>query len=104
MKISRNNFIKKIGLTGLASLCIPQILLAANHPNPFIKNKGLTILFQGDSITDGNRTRDMDWNHIMGHGYAYLIASRLWHDYLGKDLMFYNRGISGDKIKDLENR
>ena len=30
------------------------------------------ILFQGDSITDGNRTRDEDPNHVMGHGYAFF--------------------------------
>ena len=30
---------------------------------------GYTFLFQGDSITDGNRTRNNDWNHVMGHGY-----------------------------------
>ncbi|WP_054939579.1 SGNH/GDSL hydrolase family protein [Paenibacillus ihuae] len=35
------------------------------------------ILFQGDSIIDGNRGRDEDPNHIHGHGYAYLIASKL---------------------------
>ena len=25
----------------------------------------------------------------MGHGYAYIIASRLWYDYPDKDLVFY---------------
>lgn len=64
----------------------------------------MTILFQGDSITDGGRSRNADWNHIMGHGYAYLIASRLWYDYPKEDLMAYNRGISGNKIKDLQER
>jgi lysophospholipase L1-like esterase len=68
------------------------------------KSKGLTFLFQGDSITDGNRTSDNDWNHIMGHGYAYLIASRLWYDYPNRDLIFYNRGISGNRVRDLDAR
>lgn len=36
-----------------------------------------TILFQGDSITDGGRSRNEDLNHVLGHGYAYLISSRL---------------------------
>ena len=30
---------------------------------------GARILFQGDSITDGNRGRSKDPNHILGHGY-----------------------------------
>ena len=34
-----------------------------------------TILFQGDSITDANRSRENDV--IMGYGYACLVSSRL---------------------------
>ena len=96
-----------LAVTGLAIISSPSILLAINHSKHSIKNrkrKGLTFLFQGDSITDGKRTRNKDWNHVMGHGYAYLIASRLWFDYIDKDLMFFNRGISGNKIQDLNAR
>ncbi len=32
---------------------------------------GARILFQGDSITDGNRGRSADPNHILGYGYGY---------------------------------
>jgi len=63
-----------------------------------------TVLFQGDSITDGNRSRNNDWNHVMGHGYAYLIASRLWYDHPRKGFHFFNRGISGNKVADLAER
>lgn len=89
----------KLGLTGLSLLSWPRILAAANQKRSTHKNKnwkGLTILFQGDSITDGGRSRNADWNHIMGHGYGYLIASRLCYDYPKEDLMFYNRGVSGN--------
>lgn len=34
------------------------------------------ILFQGDSITDGNRGRNEDPNHILGHGYVFIIAAK----------------------------
>ena len=64
----------------------------------------MSVLFQGDSITDGNRSRNDDWNHLMGHGYAYLISSRLWYEHPDKELQFYNRGISGNKITDLAER
>lgn len=107
MKNTRRDFLKKIGLTGLAAASLPQLLSGARVLQPATFNndhKGLTFLFQGDSITDGNRTRDNDWNHIMGHGYAYLIASRLWYNYPEKDLMFYNRGISGNRVRDLDAR
>ena len=110
METSRREFIKKLGLTGFAAISLPHIL-SANQTSDINKpanlnepKKGLTILFQGDSITDGNRTRDNDWNHIMGHGYACLIASRLWYDYPEQNLMFYNRGISGNRVRDLDAR
>ncbi|MCG6186252.1 SGNH/GDSL hydrolase family protein [Maribellus maritimus] len=108
MKISRKRFIKALSITGfLGGVNFPYTILAADAGNAGIKekkSKGLTVLFQGDSITDGNRTRNNDWNHVMGHGYAYLVASRLWFDYISEDLMFYNRGVSGDKIKNLDDR
>jgi hypothetical protein len=71
MESSQRDFIKRVGLTGFAAMSLPEIFSEPGNIEPsknINKNKGLTILFQGDSITDGNRTRDNDWNHIMGHG------------------------------------
>ncbi|MEO6650451.1 MAG: SGNH/GDSL hydrolase family protein [Chitinophagaceae bacterium] len=65
---------------------------------------GFTFLFQGDSITDGNRTRNNDWNHVMGHGYQYIIASKLWYEFPKKGFHFFNRGVSGNKVTDLAAR
>ena len=62
------------------------------------------ILFQGDSITDGNRGRSADPNHIHGHGYQYILASEILADNLGKNVTVYNRGISGNRIADLYAR
>lgn len=63
-----------------------------------------TILFQGDSITDGARGRSQDLNHIMGHGYAYLIAAQLGAEQPQDRLHFINRGCSGNRIVDLYAR
>lgn len=57
----------------------------------------MRILFQGDSITDGNRGRTDDPNHIMGHGFAFSIASRLGAEYPLK-FEFVNKGNSGDDV------
>ena len=61
----------------------------------------IRILFQGDSITDGNRYRDeesrWDLNHQIGHSYAYLIAAHFGRSYPGK-YHFINRGVSGDCV------
>ncbi|WP_304232073.1 SGNH/GDSL hydrolase family protein [Jiulongibacter sediminis] len=62
------------------------------------------FLFIGDSITDGNRGRNEDPNHILGHGYVFSIASRLGAKYPEKSLSFVNRGISGNTVIDLQNR
>ncbi|AKD05417.1 lysophospholipase [Pontibacter korlensis] len=66
-----------------------------------MKEDNLVFLFQGDSITDGNRGRDKDPNHIMGHGYAFSIASRVGARFAEKGLTFHNRGISGNTVPDL---
>lgn len=62
------------------------------------------ILFQGDSITDGARSRDEDLNHVLGHGYVYLIAARLGAEWPDLGLRFVNRGCSGDRVTDLHAR
>lgn len=60
------------------------------------------ILFQGDSITDAGRSREDDYN--LGGGYANLVAAWLSARYPERHLTFLNRGISGNRIYDLETR
>lgn len=59
------------------------------------------VLFSGDSITDGNRVHKMDLNHIMGHGYQYIVAGRLALENAESMPKFINKGYSGYKIGDL---
>lgn len=69
---------------------------------------GKTILFTGDSITDGNRYREEkdrgDLNHQMGHSYAYVVNALVGSLYPEKGFRFVNRGISGNRIIDLYGR
>lgn len=67
----------------------------------WLDDEHLRVLFQGDSITDGGRSRNEDLNHVMGHGYAYLIAGRLGADYPLRDYHFLNRGVSGNCVPDV---
>ncbi|GIP00448.1 lipase [Paenibacillus lautus] len=69
-----------------------------------MENHRKTILFQGDSITDGNWGRDQDLNHILGHGYVYLIAAQLGFEFAHSQPKFINRGISGNRVSDLYAR
>ena len=77
--------------------------LPAADPMPAFP-KGARILFQGDSITDGNRGRSADPNHILGHGYQFIVAARFGTQLAERDLTFLNRGISGNTVLDLEKR
>jgi len=63
---------------------------------------GALILFQGDSITDCGRDRD-DSNSL-GDGYAAMTAGALSALFPGKRLRFLNRGISGNRVTELEAR
>ena len=65
------------------------------------------ILFQGDSITDGNRYKDpeMRWdlNHQIGMSYVFNIVGKLGLEYPGK-YEFVNRGVSGDHLEKIALR
>lgn len=62
-----------------------------------------TVLFQGDSITDAGRTKG-DTPASLGHGYAMMAAAWYSAAYPEKGIRFLNRGISGNRAKDLEAR
>ncbi|MGE5448716.1 MAG: SGNH/GDSL hydrolase family protein [Bacteroidales bacterium] len=106
MKNTRRSFIRGMALSGIATLCLPSVAVnAATEKKKKLKlAKGSVILFQGDSITDGNRGRNADPNHIMGHGYQFSVASRWGAEYPEKDFHFFNRAISGNKVIDLAAR
>ncbi|MDE1147869.1 MAG: SGNH/GDSL hydrolase family protein [Azospirillaceae bacterium] len=85
-----------LALTGAAGMARAADL-AALHPNT-------TILFQGDSITDGGRQPGNDLNHTMGQDYDYIIAATVGAEYPERNLTFVNRGISGNTVSDLAAR
>jgi lysophospholipase L1-like esterase len=71
--------------------------LAVLPPDP-------VVLFQGDSITDGNRGRNQDRNHILGHGYQFIIAAGIGAGEPQRRVRFLNRGVSGNEVGDLAKR
>lgn len=60
------------------------------------------VLFQGDSITDAGRRR-VEPEHL-GNGYAMIAAGRCQVLHPRLKLRFLNRGISGNRAKDLRAR
>ena len=73
------------------------------HEAPLFE-KGARVLFQGDSITDMGRGRTDDPNHLLGHGYAFIIAAMEAARYPERNVAFINRGIGGDDSRDLAAR
>jgi lysophospholipase L1-like esterase len=100
MASPRRQFIKQGLLAGIAanisSLQSEGPVINESSPAP-----GSTILFQGDSITDGGRWKGNDWNHIMGQGYAFIVAGKIGYKYPSQKYLFVNRGVSGNKVSDL---
>jgi lysophospholipase L1-like esterase len=66
--------------------------------------RGARILFQGDSITDCGRDRDGRGAGSMGTGYPFLVASLLAARYPALGLVFTNRGVGGNRARDLDAR
>ena len=67
----------------------------------------LTLLFQGNSITDAGRDRSefrANSTPGLGSGYPALIAQHILESYPDYQLQCYNRGCSGDGLADLRRR
>jgi lysophospholipase L1-like esterase len=89
-------------LTTASFLPVPDARAADEMP---AFKEGNIVAFQGDSITDGGRSRSGDdHNHTMGQDYVYIISSRLGAQLAERHLTFLNRGIGGNKVSDLAAR
>ncbi|GAB6929097.1 SGNH/GDSL hydrolase family protein [Paenibacillus sp. JCM 10914] len=64
--------------------------------------QGDIVLFQGDSITDCGR--DRNYSASLGHGYPLLVDSLVGMKYPELNVTFLNRGISGNRVVDLNHR
>ena len=101
-----------LGGTALAGLFgggLPLIHASKPSTLPSVRlEKGMTILFQGDSITDARRQNRQNPNPneqaSMGNGYASMAASALLATKPELDLSIFNRGISGNKVHQLDAR
>lgn len=60
------------------------------------------LVFQGDSVTDCECSKND--NRYLGHGYVSFIAGRLLAEHPELELTVYNKGISGNRVYDLEAR
>ncbi|MBQ8209391.1 MAG: GDSL family lipase [Clostridia bacterium] len=73
--------------------------------NRFFKD-GATVLFQGDSVTDCDRNRELTatYPENMGEGYAKRFKDLYDTLFPDNKVNFINRGISGNRVRDLLDR
>lgn len=109
--MQRRKFLQQGLLSVGAAIATPSLLSAST--TDLVSNKKIAIqpndviLFQGDSITDHTRKRDnLEANHIdaLGRGYAMVAAGALLNKFADKNLKIYNKGISGNKVPQLDAR
>ncbi|MDD4494169.1 MAG: SGNH/GDSL hydrolase family protein [Eubacteriales bacterium] len=64
--------------------------------------RSFRILFQGDSVTDCSRVREVPED--MGRGYPNFVSA--WFNAENPEIgaKFFNRGISGNRVRDLKAR
>ena len=102
--IGRREFLRTTAFIAAASQ--QPIGAIANSPQGPAK-RGTVVLFQGDSITDSGRNRTVTEPNTaggLGSGYPLLVTSAVLAERATRELQFYNRGISGNKVPDLQQR
>ncbi len=108
--MKRRHFLSVGAAAGLGSCASAKSTTAALSTAaiaPQTMPDGMTILFQGDSITDGGRNRGRYYANDsggMGGGYVNMLVGQLLKEHAGKGMKIYNRGISGHKVFQLRDR
>ncbi len=108
---NRRVFFQKIAAAAVAAslptvAAFPAIQEKRKTGKKIKLEKGDTILFQGDSVTDCGRSRDVNANFMakIGPGYPQFVVTRLITEYPEYNLKFINRGVSGNKVFQLQER
>lgn len=105
--MTRRDFVAAAG-TATAAIALSQIERTAAPKEPQTRSHaGATVLFQGDSITDSGRSRtktEANADGALGNGYPLLIAAPLLRAAPKAGWRFFNRGISGNRVPDLQAR
>jgi lysophospholipase L1-like esterase len=106
--ISRRHLLQGAAAVGaLGAFGQGRVSAQAKADSESLLEAGSVILFQGDSITDAGRKKDVleaNDSGALGRGYPALVAGELLADHADLGLKIYNRGISGNKVPDLAGR
>ena len=106
-RTDRRDFLRKAALSTAGIAGVPYLASASTIIDNMEIPSDMTILFQGDSITDADRNRGRYYANDgggLGGGYVYQIIAELLGSNPGKGFKCYNRGISGNKVYQLADR
>ena len=107
---NRRTFLKTSLFGAALTVAAPTHILhaaASNAKKRISLKKDSVVLFQGDSITDAGRNKsnkEANNTGALGNGYSFMAAADLLAKSADKNLTFYNRGISGNKVHQLAAR
>ena len=103
---NRRDFLRLSLVSGAGIACSRATSGAMVAEGAASQGGGGVVLFQGDSITDSGRNRTIAGPNVaaaLGTGYPLLVASSMLRE-SDSPWRFFNRGVSGDKIPDLQAR
>ncbi|MDR0814966.1 MAG: SGNH/GDSL hydrolase family protein [Bacteroidales bacterium] len=108
--MERRSFLKKAAFAGtvigLSDSIIASTVQIRSSAKIALKEDAV-VLFQGDSITDAGRDRKVstpNTSPMMGMGYVMLAAGALLERYAEQRPVIINKGVSGDKVYQLNDR
>lgn len=108
MNTSRRRLLRASAGWASAGFAGCQATPTGTSPFPSMLTSGDTVLFQGDSITDSGRNREIRGaSHdqaALGKGYAWLAAASMLSKSADRRLSIHNRGVSGNKVHQLDAR
>ena len=107
LQINRRQLIQASAITSLCAATMAKVAIPTRASEVKPLPVGARILFQGDSITDARRDRKADKANDangLGNGYPFFAAGEMLRDHADLKLEIFNRGISGNKVPDLEAR
>jgi len=106
--MNRRSFMKKSALGAAVGAHIPAFAQdSISQLESHLPLEGMTVVFQGDSITDAGRNKESQSPNSssgLGRGYAYLASAQLLARQPKQNWTCHNRGISGNKVFQLADR
>ena len=111
MNLSRRSFLNSTAINTAVLASIPAIVSSCISPEEKkerLLNPDDTILFQGDSLTEGFRKYEYGYEpnipQALGEGFVRICAGALLSEFCEKNLKIFNLGISGNTVGALLGR